>query len=417
MALRESRRSARIGVIGAGVSGLTCAHYLKEAGYTHVTVLEREPRVGGKCCSVPVGNRVYEMGAVLGTRDYTTTLELMRSVDVRGGPTEGENYYDTDGHRTDMFRWYQYPRLLWLLLLNYAWLTQVKYQRINEPGLAGIHPDLYESFGPFARRHGLHSLERVLTPAFTGFGYGYFDEVPTAYVMKYLDLPTIQALRFPEGRIIWPDGIETLWARLAQQHDVRTGITVRQVARHETVVVQTDQDALEFDALILTSPLDEALHFLDASPTERRLFSAIRYYDYWVLLCEASGLPPGTGHLPAHFVPEQCGHVLLWYKRRPGDPLCTLYVLGDFALTEEEITGNCAADLQRMGATLDRVVQVRRWKYFPHMSSDDMAAGYYNTLEGLQGTAHTYYAGEVMSFASIEVCARYAKALVARCFT
>ena len=34
----------------------------------------------------------------------------------------------------------------------------------------------------------------------------------------------------------------------------------------------------------------------------------------------------------------------------------------------------------------------------------------------MQGTAGTYYAGEVMSFASIEVCARYATALVARCF-
>ena len=41
-----SKTTARIGLIGAGASGLSAAHYLKEAGYTNVTVLEKERRVG-----------------------------------------------------------------------------------------------------------------------------------------------------------------------------------------------------------------------------------------------------------------------------------------------------------------------------------------------------------------------------------
>ena len=44
------------------------------------------------------------------------------------------------------------------------------------------------------------------------------------------------------------------------------------------------------------------------------------------------------------------------------------------------------------------------------------AAGFYETLEGLQGFNSTYYAGEVMSFATLEICARYAKSLVERFF-
>jgi hypothetical protein len=31
-----------------------------------------------------------------------------------------------------------------------------------------------------------------------------------------------------------------------------------------------------------------------------------------------------------------------------------------------------------------------------------MANGYYEEVEGLQGSNHTYYAGEVMSFSSVE---------------
>ena len=208
---RENRGSARIGVVGAGVSGLTAAHFLGRAGYRHVTVLEREPRVGGKSCSLTIRGRTYEMGAVLGTLDYTTTLELMRSVSLHSD--HGGECYDEDGQHLALVPWYAYPRVLWQLMVNYRWLTRVRYGGIDEPGLAGIHPDLYEPFGRFARRHGFPSLERALAPPFTAFGYGYFDEVPTEYVMKYLDLPTIDALRRPARRIVWPDGAQELWAR------------------------------------------------------------------------------------------------------------------------------------------------------------------------------------------------------------
>ena len=73
-------------------------------------------------------------------------------------------------------------------------------------------------------------------------------------------------------------------------------------------------------------------------------------------------------------------------------------------------------DLQRMGASLDRVVHARRWRYFPHASPRAMAGGFYEQLEGLQGANSTYFAGEVMSFSSVELCARYSEALVRRHF-
>jgi hypothetical protein len=414
---REHRSTARIGIIGAGASGLTAAHYLQRAGYRNVTVLEREARVGGKCCTVEVDQRTYELGAVFGTRDYTTTLDLMHEVGLPRAPLERMHCLDVDGHPVELVPWRQHPQLLWALAARYGWLAQVRYHRVHEPGLAGVHPDLYEPFGTFARRHGLPTLERALTPPFTGFGYGYFDEVPTAYVLKYLDVPMIEAMLVPDRRFMWPDGAQSLWARLADRHDVRTGITVRRVTRAGgTVLVEADQGALEFDALILTSPLDEALGFLDSSPMERRLFSAIRHYDYWVLLCQVGGLRDGSCYIPAHFRPDRAGHVMIWYQRWPGDTLCTLYVLGGPGMSQEAIRDTCAADLTRVGGSLERVVDLRHWKYFPHVGAADMAAGFYNSLEGLQGTQHTYYAGELMAFSTIEICARYARALVDRFF-
>jgi hypothetical protein len=108
--------------------------------------------------------------------------------------------------------------------------------------------------------------------------------------------------------------------------------------------------------------------------------------------------------------------MMLWYQRWDDAPLDTLYVLGTPSMTPQDVAGLVAEDLERMGASLEAVVDTRRWRYFPHVTTTDMAGGYYEQLEGLQGENGTYYAGEVMSFASVELCARYSKALVDRFF-
>lgn len=402
-------------MIGAGASGLSAAHHLQRSGYHKVTVLEREPRVGGKCASVRVDGHVYEMGAVLGCSDYRSTLDIMRSVGVDPAPMDGGHCYDPQGRPMELIPARQYPRVLWQLA-TYAWLSQVRYRQVNAPGLAGVDPDLHVPFAQFCRSHGLSTLESLVGPPFTGFGYGYIDEVPAAYVLKYLDLRTLEAMRDQDHRFIWPEGVESLWSQVARQHDVRTGTQVQRVTRGDSIRVETDQAELEFDALILTCPLDEALPFLDASPAERTLFSAIEYYDYWVLLAETSGLPRGAGFVPARFTVDQRGHLMLWYQRWADAPLDTLYALGEPGMTQEAVAELLAEDLARMGATLGRVVDVRRWRYFPHVSPAVMATGYYEQLEGLQGSNRTFYAGEVMSFSSVEHCARYSEALVRRHF-
>lgn len=44
--------------------------------------------MGGKCCTVEVDRRTNELGAVFGTRDCTTTLELMHEVGLPRAPLE-----------------------------------------------------------------------------------------------------------------------------------------------------------------------------------------------------------------------------------------------------------------------------------------------------------------------------------------
>lgn len=412
----EINQDARFGIVGAGTSGLTAAHYLAEAGYERVTLLEKRPRVGGKCESIAIDGRVYEMGAVLRGPHYAVIRELSRRVGLAEGQGTPCHFYTPEGARTALFPRQRLPALIWQLFAKFAWLTAGKYQRIYQPGLAGIHPDLHQNFQAFAAHHGLPELPALFQPLTTGFGYGYAEQVPAAYMLKYLNWTTILSCARGEQLVVWPDGIQTLWERLAYEHDLRLGVRIRRVTRGAKVTVHTARDRYEFDYLVLACPLDRALVFLDATAEEQDLFGRIQYYDYWVLLGEISGLPPDTGFIRANFALENQGHLMIWCRRWPQTKLYTLYALGDFQTSEEVITANIAADLRRAGAHLEEVLAVRRWRYFPHVPPADMAAGFYERLEAMQGIRRTFYCGEIMSFSTLESSARYARDLVERFF-
>ena len=57
-------RNRPLVVVGGGVSGVWAAITLRELGYTNVTILEKERRVGGKAASFAYAGQSYPLGAV-----------------------------------------------------------------------------------------------------------------------------------------------------------------------------------------------------------------------------------------------------------------------------------------------------------------------------------------------------------------
>jgi len=54
---------ARILIVGGGISGISCAAKLLECGFSNLSILEAEKRVGGRVNTVPFASNVVDLGA------------------------------------------------------------------------------------------------------------------------------------------------------------------------------------------------------------------------------------------------------------------------------------------------------------------------------------------------------------------
>jgi glycine/D-amino acid oxidase-like deaminating enzyme len=408
-------KSWRIAVVGAGAAGLTCAHALKRAGFDRVTVFEGTDRVGGKCCTIEHEGRTLELGAGGASASYYKVRELLREHDVRAEFSGARGYFIEPANGRGRF---MPPPMRGLGLFRVA-ANVTRFLRIAarhasalEPGFDGVDPSLAVPFKDWARARGCEIAAEMIEPWFTGFGYGYFDEIPAAYVLKYSAL-----IRLPmyELRDV---GYQGLWERVAARLDVRTGTRVQRVRRAESGVVVTVRERDEpFDALIVACPLDGALGFLDATPDERELFSAVRNIDYHVVGIPMRSPPKARyGFVADHLRREHGGKPSFFYRRWLDRDFVLFYALPPPGASLEdtvEATRRLVADL---GGASDGQIVSRAWKYFPHVDSATMAAGFYRRLEGLQGQRRTWLAGEVFSFSAVEPVVAYSQAMVNRCF-
>jgi Flavin containing amine oxidoreductase len=415
------RADPRICIVGAGASGLAAAYALEQRGYRHITMLERERRVGGKCRTIEHEGRAYELGAAALTFAYRNVRTLLAEAGLRTSLALTQAFIDVEQGRTSNLplalarardfgslgtQGARFARELW------------RHRRIRTPGFEGVSEELAMPFETWCRTRHVELIGELMKPWSTAFGYGFFGEVPAAYMLKYATLfgtPLFDVLEH---------GFGGLWQRVAaalRGTEVRLGVSIERVARaDEGVHVETTEDSFDFDALVIACPLDEALKFLDATPEEASLFSRIRYYDYWVVGLPTEGLPRVRClFLPRNFAPEHAGRPMFVYQRWPGEGLAMFYGFAPGGAGEwQAAAGEAAGALaERIGGRVRGApVTTALWHYFPHVGTEDMAAGFYPRMEGLQGKRATYYCGEVLSFATVENTVGYARAMVERHF-
>ena len=459
-------KSTRVCIIGGGPAGLSAGMYLEQKGYENYTILERLDRVGGKCWSPHYNGKRYEMGAIMGVPSYYAVHDVEEFCGItHDGPKLNRNYKNSRGDVIEPFEpkknILKIPRLLKMKkqIKKFGELLETKYKGYDLNGHRGVAQGRYDGFAvtpgrepvsgenpnlkdlclpfkDFCELNGVELVQDVWIGPFTSFGYGYFDEIPAAYVLKYLDFQT--CMNFVKINLwTWENGTQFIWEQLNDhlKNPARLGCTVEKVERRDGKVFVTVNGAVEeYDKIIVTAPLYipgkradgqvGMVDYFDAREEEKELFSKIDYERYDVLACETKpeDHPEISYYVFDNMVPERLGHLMVYYRRwrETKDQVITTYALRKHKKSQEIPCEKCRQivldDLKQMHNPASNVVNEWSVYYFPHVFTEDYAAGWYDKVEAMQDRYDTFYAGEIMAFGDMDETAEYSRELIERFF-
>ena len=420
-------RSQRIAIIGAGPSGLTAAHNLRQLGYSHVTVFEKNADVGGKVLTTFYQGRPYELGAIIANHDYTTVMALAKEYNQTVSGSAESFLVDKQGGKYSYVDYVKqkYGLVKFLKSVSLFWATMARYADLEKPGFANSSPDLFASMTDFATTQQIVPAAEIVASFLTGCGYGYYDEIPALYLMKLapwvLNQPILDAVSAGKSQTwsMFDHGWQQLWREVAKDLNVKLNAEVTSIKRKRgdgglTISVTANGIEQTFDRIIIAAPLDKIVKVMDAKPIEKDLFGRIKNLRYLVTMVEGEGMAMASFY--DNVGPESIGHINFVVQRHPDTNVFLIYQLLDknMSIAQAEYLAN--QDLSAQHAKIKKVIMRKEWSYFPHVESSDLDSGYYEKLENLQGEDGTYYVGGLMSFETVEHTSAYAKQLVLKFF-
>ncbi|CAK8575846.1 unnamed protein product [Lathyrus sativus] len=429
--------NTRIGIIGAGPSGLSAAYALARLGYKNVTVLEKHHTVGGMCESVEIEGNVYDLGGqVLAASSAPVIFHLAKET--------GSAFEEMDSHKlavVDPSSGEYHDIKVADDYVSVMSLTLEIQEKVKNCGRIGVHAvsDIASDLTPeYLECHGLKSVPKSVAYGYTASGYGFVQDTPYAYLHEFTRTSMAGKIRRFKG------GYTSLWKKIAESLPLRLicNTEVLSIKRYSDRVVVCIKninvvDSLEFDKIIISGsfPLNYGKIYgspstfiecekevMDATDLEKDLFSKVETNDYYTTALKIKGLE----HFPIGFYyfskymedPSTIGNPVAMQKFYDDSNIFLFWSYGNSV----DIKGPTVKELamktvEAMGGEVESFILQRCFKYFPHVSSQDMKEGFYEKLESeLQGSNHTYYVGGLMAFELTERNSSYAMALICKNF-
>ncbi len=293
----------KIAVIGSGISGLSCAHYLSTEH--EVWVYEASRKIGGHTATVDVqlGTRRYAIDTgfiVFNDWTYPRFIALMDELGVCSKPTEmGFSVRDPltgleySGNNLDTL--FAQRRNL----LSPAFIGMIRdILRFNREAVADLEAgtiDDAETLGVYLARKGYgdkfirHYLAAMGSAIWSADGATILAFPVSFFVRFFKNHGLLSVKDRPQWRVIEGGSREYLRPLCTRFSDrISTGNPVVKVVRHAgrgVTLQMADGRHLMFDQVVFATHSDQALALLDApSPAERQILGAIPYQTNDVVL-------------------------------------------------------------------------------------------------------------------------------------
>ncbi|MBA0658098.1 hypothetical protein Goklo_010334 [Gossypium klotzschianum] len=430
-----------IGILGAGPSGISAAYALIKLGYNNITLLEKHHTVGGMCESVDIQGQVYDLGGqVLAANSAPVIFHLAKEI--------GAELEEMDSHKLALIDSsagkYQDIKVADDYVSMIA-LTLELQDKAKASSRIGVHAvsDLAADLTPtYLEAHGFKSVPKSIFYGYTASGYGYVQDMPYAYIHEFTRTSMAGKIRRFKG------GYTSFWEKISKNLPVKVLCNTEVLAiRHNDSAdgvsinvknIKGESEVMEFDKIIISgafpfkngktyrSPAsnhtEHETQAMDLNDLEKELFSKVMTIDYYTTVLKIKGLedmPVGFYYFGEYMDdPASIGHPVAMQRFYADSDIFLFWSYGNSL----DIQGSTVCELaikavEPMGGQVEQVVLQRRFKYFPHVSSQDMKNGFYERLESeLQGKRNTYYVGGLMAFELTERNSSYAMALICKHF-
>ncbi len=281
-----------VAIIGAGISGMACAHELSSR--FRVTVFEQDLRVGGHVNTVAVtaagGRAQVDTGFIVyNDSTYPGFSQLLKILGVASKPTRmglsvRDDFANLEYNRMTLRSVFSQKRNL----LNPGFLSMLaEAVRFNREALALSVQDGDETVGAFLARRGfsrglLHHYFYPMVAAIWSAEQGHIEQMPITFVARFFsNHGFLRFTRLVPWRVIEGGSsryMEKLLAAVSGQVRLRARVQALKRLPKGVEVRAVGAEPELFDFAIVATHSDEALGLLaDATEAERRILAAIRY--------------------------------------------------------------------------------------------------------------------------------------------
>jgi hypothetical protein len=401
-------------VIGGGSAGTYAAVRLRDMG-TSIVVVEKKGRLGGHAETVydPATGTPIDIGVVIFENDPLVTNYFGRfEVPLVPFPLTGGTTAYVVYQTGRVVSGYQPPGPAQFGAALFTYLTVLQQFPYLDSGFQLPNPvplDLLLPFGQFVQKYALAAL--VPTVFQFGQGLGTLLADPALYVLKNFSLSVAGSLA-TTGFLTAPTGSGSLYDAIAQSliGDVLFDADVVRVDRRGHSGIEVDVvtpyglQRIQCEKLVFaTPPTADNLRPFDLDRLEARTLTHFRTNYYATALVRLTGLPPSesvqnTGADTQYNLPVLPG--IYGINPTAAPDLYNVKFGSPFWLPNLVVQAKIVKDITKLRLVGTFPVSFKEFIAFSShapfemmVPSEEIAAGFYATLNALQGRNNTFYTG------------------------